>query len=61
MSQQNQGNRQSEKGAPKHEDRGQPKSLKSEEKVGSSDGNGIRFPLHNHNGMGEVDKGPSTP
>ena len=61
MSQKNQGNKQSEKGEARHTDRGQAKSIKSEERVGSSDGKGIRFPVHNHRGMGEVDKGPSTP
>lgn len=57
MSQQNQGNKQSERGAPKHEDRGQPKSIKSEEHVGSSDGNGIRFKVHNHPDKSVVTKG----
>lgn len=48
MSQKDQGNRQSMRGDPKGMDKGQPKSIKSEEHVGSSDGNGIRFPIHNH-------------
>ena len=61
MSQQNQGNKQSEKGEARHPDRHEAKTIKSEEHVGSSSKEGIRFPLANHHGMGEVDKGPSTP
>jgi hypothetical protein len=46
-------NKKSMKGEPKHEDKGQAGkgSIKSEEHVGSSDGNGIRFPVHNYDGM----------
>jgi hypothetical protein len=53
MSQQDQGNKQSMKGDPKHADSGQAgkKSVKSDLKVGSSDGDGIRFPVHNYTGM----------
>jgi hypothetical protein len=52
-------NRESMKGEPKHQDRGQAGkgSIKSEVKVGSSDGNGIRFPVHNYHGM----EGPKRP
>jgi len=48
VSQKDQGNKQSEKGMMKREDRGQAGkgSIKSEEHVGSSDGNGIRFKVH---------------
>jgi hypothetical protein len=57
MSQKDQGNKASMKGEPKHEDKGQAGkgSIKSEEKVGSSDGNGIRFPVHNYGGCGSVE------
>jgi hypothetical protein len=46
-------NRESMKGEPKHEDRGQAGkgSIRSEEKVGSCNGDGIRFPVHNYDGM----------
>jgi hypothetical protein len=49
-------NRESMKGEPKSQDKGQAGkgSIKSEEKVGSSDGNGIRFPVHNYGGCGSV-------
>jgi hypothetical protein len=44
------------KGEPKSQDKGQAGkgSIKSEEKVGSSDGHGIRFPVHNYGGCGSV-------
>lgn len=53
MSQKDQGNKASMKGEAKHEDRGQSVkgSIKSEEHVGSSGGHGIRFPVHNYDGM----------
>ena len=46
-------NKMSEKGEMKHEDRGQAGkgSIKSEEKVGSCNGDGIRFPVHDYDGM----------
>jgi hypothetical protein len=49
-------NKASERGMAKHEDRGQAGkgSIKSEEKVGSSDGAGIRFPVHDFHGMESV-------
>jgi hypothetical protein len=49
MSQKNQGNKQSEReGADEGSDRGQPKTIKSEEKVGSSGSHGVRFDIPNH-------------
>jgi hypothetical protein len=46
MSQRDQGNKQSEKGMAKES--GHPKTIKSDEKVGSSGPHGIQFPVHNH-------------
>jgi hypothetical protein len=41
------------KGEPKHEDRGQAGkgTIKSDLKVGSCNADGIRFPVHNYDGM----------
>ena len=58
MSQKNQGNKASMgQGADKGSDRGQPKTVKSIEKVGSSDGNGIRFGVPNHPDLSVVRPG----
>jgi hypothetical protein len=48
MSQKDQGNKQSMRGEPKGMDKRQPKSIHSEEKVGSSDHHGVRFGVPNH-------------
>jgi hypothetical protein len=47
MSQKNQGNKQSMKGEARGHGK-QAESIKSEEHVGSSNSDGIRFPLHDH-------------
>lgn len=46
-------NRESMHGEAKRQDKGQAGkgSIKSEEHVGSSDGAGIRFPVHDFHGM----------
>lgn len=48
MSQKNQGNKQSMKGEYKGHGKHEKETVKEDYMVGSSDSNGIRFPLHNH-------------
>jgi len=61
MSQKNQGNKQSMKGEYKGHGKREKETVKADYDVGSSDGHGIRFTCPDHHGMGERDKGPSTP
>ena len=53
MAYKSQGNKQSTSGS-KASDKGQAKTIKSSEKVGSSDGNGICFPVHDHPDLSNV-------
>ena len=58
MSQTNQGNKQSKAGMATNSGKGgQSNTVHSVEKVGSSNSNGIRFPVHDHPDLSKV-RGP---
>lgn len=48
MSQKDQGNRQSEKGMYKGKGKREKETVKEDMHVGSSDGDGVRFEVHDH-------------
>jgi len=48
MSQQNQGNKQSKAGEYRGKGKREKESVHEDMYVGSSDGNGVRFPVHDH-------------
>lgn len=54
-------NKASMKGEAKGHGKKPAESAHNIEFAGSSGSHGIRFPLHDHHGMGERDTGPKTP